>query len=220
MADVDTVVLLDNIQNAKDSSDKIYTMDGEGENYEAVKTYTVELPPDASGARVIFNGNYDPDGARHCVRVHYIALTDPSTPTKTENTIALEWTAVDPDSGTATDRIKETGAIDVSGHVCGSLMIDVAVAEAEATTGLEVIIQVRGYTGLDIWNTLTRFVGPIGTGVEVAIPDTVNADQNVLKATNPTAGHLNHIGKFIFIEDKGTIADSEIGFLIECGADS
>jgi len=218
MADIDTVVLLDNIQNAKDSSDKIYTMDGDGQAYEAVKTYAVDLPADASGARVIFNGEYDTDGARHCVRVLYTAITA-TTPTKTENTLSLDWTEIDPD-GAYNAQIKETGAIDVSGHLAGTLHITIAVAEAEATTGLEAIVQVRGYTGLDVWTDLCRFVGPIGTGVEVAIPDDVSAGQAVLKATNPTAGHLIHIGKFIFIEDKGTIGDSEVGFLIDCGADS
>lgn len=218
MADVDTIVILDGLQNAKDSSDKIYTMDGDGAAYEAVKTYVVALPSSVSGARVIFNGNYDPDGARHCVRVHYTAITA-TTPTKTENTIVLDWTEIDPDAN-PTDEIKETGAIDVSGCLFGTLHIDVAVAEAEATTGLEVIVQVRGYTGVDIWSTLTRFIGPIGTGVESAMPGAEAQGQTVISVTNPTAGHLNHVGKFIFIEDKGTIADSEICFIIDCGADA
>lgn len=219
MADVDTIVVLNGLQNAKDTNDDIFTMDGDGENYESVKTYVVELPPEASGANVIFNGNYDPDGARHMVRVHYIALTDPSTPTKTENTIVLDWTEIDPD-GNPTDEIKETGAIDVSGHVTGSLCIDVAVAEAEATTGLEVIVMVRGYTGLDIWNVLTRFIGPVGTATKADFADSEAAGQTTLSVTNPTAANLNHVGKFIFIEDTGTAADSEIAFIIDCGADA
>jgi len=218
MADVDTIVILDGLQNAKDSSDKIYTMNGDGQAYEAVKTYAVDLPADASGARVIFNGEYDTDGARHVVRVLYTAITA-TTPTKTENTIALDWTEIDPD-GAYNAQIKETGAIDVSGHLAGTLHITMAVAEAEATTGLECIVQVRGYTGLDVWTDLTRFIGPIGTGVEVAMPGDEAAAQTILSVTNPTAGHLNHIGKFIFIEDKGTIGDSEVAFIIDCGADS
>lgn len=218
MADVDTIVILDGLQNAKDSADKIYTMDGDGQNYEAVKTYVVELPPDASGARVIFNGKYANDMEHH-VRVLYTAITA-TTPTKTENTIALDWTLIDTNSATGTTNTKETGAINVSGHLGGTLHISVAVSEAGATSGLEVIVQVRGYTGLDVWTDLTRFVGPVGTAVEVAMPGDEAAAQTVLSVTNPTAGHLNHTGKFIFIEDVNTPVDSEICFLIECGADA
>jgi len=218
MAAVDTIVILDGLQNAKDTNDKIYTMDGDGENYEAVKTYVVELPPDVSAARVIFNGIYANDMEHH-VRVHYTALTA-TTPTKTENSTPLDWTLVDTNSATGTSNTKETGAIDVSGHLAGTLHISIAVSEAGATSGLEAIVQVRGYTGLDVWTTLTRFVGPVGTAVEVAFADAEAQGQTTLSVTNPTAGHLNHTGKFIFIEDTGTAADSEIAFIIECGADA
>jgi len=220
MAAADTIVVLDGIRYEHANTADVFTIDGDGQVYEAVKTYTIVLPPSASGARVIFNGNYDPDGARHHVRVKVTKVTAIGTLAKTENTEALGWTIIDPDSATSTDRMKETGAIDVSSAYEAALHIDVAISEAEATTGLEVIVQVRGEASVDVWTDLTRFIGPTGTPTKSDFADTEAAAQTTLSVTNPTAGNLNHIGKFIFIEDTADITKCEIAFIIECGADS
>ena len=220
MAGVDEIDILDGLQFEQTAAASVaFTIDGEGEAYECVKSYAIAIPDSASGARVIFNGNYDPDGADHYVRAKVTKLTAIGTLTKTENTQALEWTLVSPDSATATDRMKETGAIDVSDAYEATLHIDVAIGEAEATTGLEVIVQVRGEAALDEWTTLVRFVGPIGTPTSTAFAGTEAAAQTTLSVTNPTAANFNHVGKFIFIKNT-TVANCEIAWLMACGADA
>ena len=204
----DTITVLDGIQHAKDTDDDIWTLDGDGEAYEAVKSYTIVLPVSVSGARVIFNGNYDPDGGRCHVRVKLTQITDADPVTKTENTQSLEWSTVTPPA------MLETGAIDVSGGLQSTLHIDVALSSTTASTGLEVIVQTRSETGLDEWTTLTRFVGPIGTGSKADFGDSEAAGQTELTVTNPATANLDHVGKFIFLEDTGTIANCEIAWLV------
>jgi len=214
----DEIIILNGLQFEQTAAASIaYTIDAVGTS--PVGMYAVELPASVSGANVIFNGNYDPDGAKHSVRVKVTKLTDIGTLTKTENTQALEWTVVDPDSATETIRMIETGAIDVSDAYAATLHIDVCISEAEATTGLEVIVMVRSETGLDEWTTLTRFVGPTGTATSTAFNATEAAAQTTLTVTNPTAAGFDNIGKFIFIGNT-TPASSEIAFLIACGADA
>lgn len=222
MAGVDEIDILDGLQFEQTAAASIaFTMDGEGEAYECVKSYAVLCPFSASGVRVIFNGNYDPDGAKHAVRVKVTKVTSyaAGVPTKTENTQALEWVVIDPDSATASDRMKETGAIDISACNVATLHIDVAICEAEATTGLEIICQARGEAALDEWTTFSRFVGPIGTPTSTAFSGTEAVGQTTLSVTNPTAANFNHVGKFIFILNT-TPANSEIAFLMACGADA
>ena len=222
MAAADTILVLDGLRNAQTTDSDVWTIDGEGESFEAVKTYNVVLPPSVSSARVIFNGNYDPDGARHHVRCQVTKVTSMAAgvPTKTEDTVALNWATIDPDDADGPDRMKETGAIDVSAAIVATLHIDVAISEAEATTGLEVVVQTRSCAGVDEWSTLTRFVGPIGTPTKSDFADAEAAGQTTLSITNPTAGNLNHVGKFIFIEHTTDITKCEIAFILECGADS
>lgn len=223
MAGVDEIDILNGLQHEQTVAASIaLTLDGEGEQYEVVKTYAISIPLSISGINVIFNGNYDPDGAKHCVRAKLTKVTEVSSsgvPTKTENTQILEWTVIDPDSATPGDRMKETGAIDVSAAIEAVLHIDVAICEVEATTGLEVIVQIRSEASLDEWTTLTRFVGPIGTPSSTAFSDTEAAAQTTLSVTNPTAANFNHVGKFIFIYNT-TPANSEIAWLMACGADA
>jgi len=221
MAGVDEIDILDGLQFEQTAAASIaFTMDGDGEAFECVKSYTIAVPPSVSRARVVFNGNYDPDGGDNMVRVRVTKLTAVGTLTKTQNTQALEWTLVSPDSATPTDRMKETGAIDVSDAYEATLHVDVAIAEAaDASTGLEVIVQVGSEAALDEWTTLTRFVGPIGTVTSTAFSDTEAVGQTPLSVTNPTAANFNHVGKFIFIKNT-TVANCEIAYLIACGADS
>jgi len=41
-----------------------------------------------------------------------------------------------------------------------------------------------------------------------------------LSITNPTAGNLNHVPKFIFLEDTAAIAQCEIAYQTDFGADA
>mgnify|MGYP001260752548 CR=1 FL=1 len=219
MAAQDTIVILNGLQFEQTAAASIaYTFDGAG--LECVKTYSVTLPDTASSARVIFNGNYDPGGANHCVRVKVTKVTSMASgvPTKTENTQAMEWTVVNPDSATPADRMMETGEIDISAAIIATLHIDVAVCEAEATTGLEVIVQVRSEASKEEWTDVTRFIGPTGTGLSTALAATEPVGETVLLVTDPTTKKFNSIGKFIFILNT-TPASSEICWLMDCGAD-
>jgi len=216
MAGVDEIDILDGLQFEQTAAaSTVFTIDGEGEAFEAVKSYAVALPAAASSCRVIFNGNYDPDGAKHCVRVKCSKLTAIDTLTKTYAQV-MEWTVVNPDD---TPRMIETGAYDISDAYDATLHIDIAICEAEATTGLEAIVQIKNESGLDEWTTMTRFVGPIGTGVGSDFSATEAVGQTALSVTNPTASHLNHIGQFIFIYNT-TPASCEIAWLMACGADA
>jgi len=85
---------------------------------------------------------------------------------------------------------------------------------------VEIIIQVRSEAALDEWSTLTRFVGPTGTAFKSDFAAQELAAQTILDVTNPTAGNLNHLGKFIFLEDTAMIAQCEIAYITDCGADA
>lgn len=216
MADIDTIVVLDGIQFQKEDTSDVWTIDGEGSAFEAVKTYTVKCPVTASGVRVLFNNNLDLGASRVHVRVKVSKLTSMAdgTPTKTENTQALEWSAI------AAQAFLETGAIDISTAIEALLHIDCAITSTTAHTGTEIICQARSEAALDEWTTFCTVIGPTGTATKSDFAAQEAAAQTVLSITNPTAGNLNHIGKFIFLEDTATIAQCEIAYIVECGADA
>ena len=142
----DTITVLDGIQFTKPDTADVWTIDGEGSAYEAVKSYAVAIPPSVSGARVIFNNNYDLTASQIHVRVKVTKVTGVGTLAKTENTQALEWTVV------AAQAIQETGAIDVSDAYEATLHVDCAITSTTAHTGTEIIVQVRSEAALDEWS--------------------------------------------------------------------
>lgn len=214
MADIDTIVVLDGLQFTKPATADVWTVDGEGSGFEAVKSYTYSVPCPSSGVRVIFNNNYDTGASRVHVRVKCTKLTGIGTLAKTENTQPLEWTAI------AAQGILETGAIDVSGAYEALLHIDCAISSTTAHTGTEIRVQARSEAGLDEWSDLPSFVGPTGTATKSDFTSEEAAGQTILSITNPTAGNLNHLGKFIFLEDTAAIAQCEIAYITDCGADA
>jgi len=209
----DTITVLDGLQFTKPDTADVWTIDGEGSAYEAVKSYTVVLPPTASGARVIFNNNYDTGASQVHVRVKVTKLTAIGTLAKTENTQALEWTVI------AAQGVLETGAIDVSDAYEATLHIDCAITSTTAHTGTEIIVQVRSEAALDEWSSLPSFVGPTGTAVKSDFGAEEAAGQTELSVTNPATGHLNHVGKFIFLQDTATVAQCEIAYLVSQSGD-
>ena len=60
----------------------------------------------------------------------------------------------------------------------------------------------------------------LGAATKSDFADTEAIGQTTLSVANPTAGNLDHIGKLIFIEDTAAIANCEIAFIVECGADA
>lgn len=204
----DTITVLDGLQFAKPDTADVYTMDGDA--IECVKTYAVSIPPDVSGARVIFNGAYDPDGGRYHCRVKATLLTGIGTLAKTQNTQPLEWTTCTPPA------VLESADIDLSAAYGATLHIDCAQSSTTAnTTGIEIIVQVRKEATVDEWTDLVRFIGPTNAAATKSdMVGTNNAAATVLGVTNPATGNLDHLGKFIFIEDTATIAQCEVAFLV------
>ncbi|MBE3035835.1 MAG: hypothetical protein IMZ70_01930 [Candidatus Atribacteria bacterium] len=215
MADVDTIVVLDGLQITKPDTAEAWTVDGVGEQYEAVKTYAIPLPTDISAARVIFNAaNATAATQCHC-RVKLSKTTGLGTLAKTQNTQVMEWTVV------VAPAIIESGDADVSLCYTATLHIDVALSETTAVVaGIEIIVQIKKESGVDEWTDVARFMGPTGTGSVVHFSAEEAAAQTILSVANPTAAKFDHVGKFIFLEDTVTVANCEIAFLTGCGADA
>jgi hypothetical protein len=206
----DTITVLDGILFAKPDTADVWTCDGA--NVSCVQTIPVLIPSNVSGARVIFNSAEATSATRFHVRVNVTkltVLTSGSAPTKTENTLALEWTILTPPA------VLETGAIDLSAAIEAMLHIDCVLTDVTAcTAGPEIIVQVRKKASLDEWTDLTRFGGITGTAFQSDFVGTNNANATTLGVTNPATGNLDHVGKRIFLEDTATIAQCEIAFLV------
>lgn len=222
MSAVDTIVILNGLQFQKETTSDVYTIDAAGSENEAVKSYAILCPGDASSVRVVFNNNYEASPMRQHIRVKLTKVTSYASgvPTKTENTQLLEWTllpawaAGDPAAG-----IVEIEG-DVSAANVATLHIDCAISEAGAHTGTEVICQFRKEGTIEEWTTFAQFIGPTGTAVKSDFAAQEAAAQTTLSITNPTAGGLDWPGKFIFLEDTATIAQCEIAYLTDFGADA
>jgi len=166
-------------------------------------------------ARVIYNGAHDPDGGRFHYRTKLLRTTSITTPTKTANQ-QDEWLTLTPPA------VAESTAFDTSASWDSIIVVDVCQSSTTAnTTGIEVIVQGRKEDSLDEWVTITK-VNPLAFGVATKSDFAAQeaAGQTILSVTNPTTGKLNHLGKFVFLEDTATIAQCEIAFVVECGADS
>lgn len=213
MAAVDTIVVLDGIQFQKETTSDIYTQDHATNS--SVFCDIIQIPLSYKAARVIYNGAYDPDGGRVHYRTKLTRVTSITTPTKTANQ-QDEWLTLTPPA------VAESTAFDVSASWDSALHIDVCQSSVTAnTTGIEIIVQGRKEDALDEWSTITRFVVlALGAATKSDFAAQEAAGQTTLSVTNPTAGNLDHLGKFIFLEDTVAIAQCEIAFITECGADA
>lgn len=211
----DTITILDGLQFEKTATSDVFTIDGEGPAYEVVRTYAVVIPQDISAVRVVFNNNYDLAASRVHVRVKVTKVTVLTNAgiTKTEDTQLLEWTAI------AAQAFLDAGTLDVSTVLAATLHIDCALSAAVAHTGTEIIVQGRKEAALDEWTDLARFIGPTGTATKSDCSGITAAGQVIVGVTNPATGNLDHIGKFIFLEDTDTIAQCEIAYIIAQSGD-
>ena len=215
MAAIDTIVVLDGIQFQKETTSDIYTQDHATD--EAVKTFGIHIPLNYKAARVVFNGAYDPNGGRMHGRVKATLTTSITTPTKTANIQVMEWTIITPPA------VIDSGSLDCSASWDTTLHIDIAQSSVTAnTTGIEIIVQGRKEDSLDEWTDIVRFNALSYAAVAVKSDFAAQelAAQTTLDVTNPTAGGLDNLGKFVFLEDTVTIAQCEIAFVVECGADA
>lgn len=217
-AAADTIIVLDGIQHQKENTSDIYTQDHA--TNEAVITRDFHIPMSAKAARVIFNGAYDPNGGRFHGRVKATMVTavTPTSITKTANTQVMEWSTITPPA------VLKSDPLDCSNSRYTDLHVDIAQSSVTAnTTGIEIIVQVRKEDSLDEWTDLPGGrinVLALGAATKSDFAAQEAAGQTTLSVTDPTTGKLNHLGKFVFLEDTATIAQCEIAFVVECGADS
>lgn len=117
---------------------------------------------------------------------------------------------------------REGATIDISPNYQTTLYIDVCLSEAVAeTAGATIYVEVSSNTSGDAdWSVLTAFGGPTGTAFKTDIAGDEAAGQTVLSVTNPTTANLDHPGKFLFIENTATAANSEIVFQVSNEGDA
>lgn len=214
MAAADTIVVLDGIQFQKETTSDVYTQDHATNS--SVFTRGIYVPLAYKAVRVVYNGAYDPDGGRVHYRTRLLRTTSITTPTKTANQ-GDEWLTLTPPA------VVESTAFDVSASWDSIIAIDVCQSSTTAnTTGIEIRVEGRKEDALDEWTDIVGAfrVLAFGAATKSDFAAQEAAGQTTLSVTNPTTGNLDHIGKYIFLEDTATIAQCEIAFLVECGADS
>jgi hypothetical protein len=215
MAAIDTIEVLDNLQFEHLNTADIYTVHADAQVGESVISQPFVVDPTVSGVRVLFNNNYGATGSTVMVRARATLVTalDADGITKTQDTQLLEWTSL------ALANFQLSSELDCSGILQTTLHLDVAVVGTTAHLGTEIIIQGRKEATVNEWSILGRWAVLNITAFKTDVLSTANAGQKVIAVNNPTAGNLNHIGKFIFIFD-ATPANSEICFQSACGADA
>ena len=133
-----------------------------------------------------------------------------AAPVKSENNEDMGWTLLTDTADAA--GIKTTGPIDVSGSYDTVLHIDVGGAEAGATDGCQVIVEIGSEADANSWTYLHQYISPAVTFVKVDV-NGVNTGA-VLDVNGIDAAHFNHQGKHIFCYDTATIGNSTILYQI------
>ena len=112
------------------------------------------------------------------------------------------------DTATLTAGLMRVGAAyDLSGSYDAILYIEVAMVEAVAHSGVQVIVEVS--YGDDEWVQLVSFTGTGETPATTTINDAaVTAGDTTITLTDATTGDFDVVGRKWFIQD-GTIANSE-----------
>lgn len=130
--------------------------------------------------------------------------------------------AVDAWAEVTAGTVREGATVDVSDCYDCQLHIDVCLAEAGAEAiGATIRVEVSSATSGDsFWSQLTAFGGPTGTAFKVDIAGDEAAGQTVISVTNPTTANLDHPGKYLFIENTATPANSEIVFQVSNEGDA
>jgi len=218
MVAIDTIEVLDNLQFEHLNTADIYTVHADGELGESVVTIPVELPMDATAARVLINNNYGATGSQIHARVRVIDVSGitTTTVTKGQDTQPLEWTAIA--LGAA---LVESAEINLTNLYKATILIDIAITGTTAHLGTEIIVEIRKEAAVEEWtiwpNRFTVLSGK--TAFKTDLSDTAAAAQKVIPIANPVAGNLNHINKRLFILD-ATVANCEIVWQNAFGLDA
>lgn len=218
----DTISILDGLTNAQAAATSdFYTIDVAiaTANNTAVGQYVVSIPDTANRVRVIYNNQVDTGGTGDAYtrrRMSSVTDLDPFTKTVTAIDAFVEVAA-----GVTSASIREGATTDISSNIQTTLYIDVCLSEAGAVTnGLRVQVQTSSAaSGDSFWEDLTTFQGPTGTAIKVDLGGDEAAGQTDLTVTNPVTANLDIQGKFIFLEDTATPANSEIVFQVANSGD-
>lgn len=213
MAAVDTILILDGLRYEQVNTADIYTQDHATNSSVFSKSFYIPLGYKA--ARVLFNGAYDPDGGRVHYRTKLLRTTSITAPTKTANQ-EQAWQTLTPPA------VAHSTEYDVSGSWYSEIIVDVCQSSTDAnTTGIEIIIQGRKEDAKDEWVTITKqVVLSLGAATKSDVNATEPIGETTIAVTNPTAGNLDHLGKEAFLEDTATVAECEIIYVVQCGADA
>lgn len=129
--------------------------------------------------------------------------------------------AVDEWAEVAQNAVRKGATTDVSGCYSAALHIDVALSSETAHTGSKIEVQVSSNTsGNEDWSTLTEFIGPTGTANSENPSGSEAAGQTVIEVASTTGLYDDDETRWIFIEDTGTVADSEMCLLVSHVADT
>ena len=111
--------------------------------------------------------------------------------------------------------IREGATVDISANYQTTLYIDCCLSSEIAHTGTEIIVQISSaLSGDSYWSDLVRFTGPVGTPVKADVLVAGSVGATVIEVTDPTTKELDHLKKFIFIENTVDITHSEIAYLV------
>lgn len=212
MAAADTILILDGLRYEQVNTADIYTQDHATNSSVFSKPFYIPLAYKA--ARVRFNGAYDPDGGRVHYRTKLLRVTSITTPAKTANQ-EQAWQTLTPPA------VAHSTEYDVSASWYSNIIVDVCQSSVTAnTTGIEITIQGRKEDSKDEWVTIAhQNVLALGAATKSDVVATEPIGETTIAVTDPTTGKLQHLGKEVFLEDTDTVAECEIIYVVECGAD-
>ncbi len=122
--------------------------------------------------------------------------------------------AVDEWAEVAQNAVREGAINDVSDMYSAMVHIDVALSSVTAHTGTKIIVQVSSAeSGDEDWTTLTDFIGPDGTANSENPSGSEAIGQTVIEVASTTGFEADET-RWIFIEDVGTVANSEMLLLV------
>lgn len=122
--------------------------------------------------------------------------------------------AVDEWAEIAQNAVREGATTNVAATYAATLYINCAISSTTPHTGTKVEIQLSSNSsGDEDWHTFRSFVSSSGTANSEILAGVEAAGQTVLEVAS-TTGYDADEARWIFIEDVGTVADSEIAYLV------
>lgn len=125
--------------------------------------------------------------------------------------------AVDEWAEVAQNAVREGAATSIATGYSATLHIDVAISSVTAHTGTRIRIQISSETsGDEGWSDLhtAKFLGPTGTAVSLTPSGSEAAGQTVIETAATSGDYEADETRWVFFEDVGTVADSELMLLV------